>query len=106
MIDKVNKDVVSTLMKGHIPISEPSAVQKAQAPKRLDLSKFQANKRETPGYNDPSGGPDNKKAQPVRVDKKWAEMIPVLVEVVKSIKIVTVLPEPKLWLYHFLNPIV
>jgi preprotein translocase subunit SecA len=70
MIDKVNKDVVSTLMKGHIPISEPSAVQKAQAPKRLDLSKFQANKRETPGYNDPSGGPDNKKAQPVRVDKK------------------------------------
>jgi preprotein translocase subunit SecA len=70
MIDKVNKDVVSTLMKGHIPISEPSAVQKAQAPKRLDLSKFQANKRETPGYNDPSGDPDNKKAQPVRVDKK------------------------------------
>ena len=70
MIDKVNRDVVSTLMKGHIPISEPSAVQKAQAPKRLDLSKFQANKRETPEYNDPSGNPANKKTQPVRVDKK------------------------------------
>ncbi|MCK4920803.1 MAG: preprotein translocase subunit SecA [Bacteroidales bacterium] len=70
VIDKVNKDVVSTLMKGHIPISDSSGVQKAQAPKRLDLSKFEANKNETPKYNDPSGGPDSKKSQPVRVDKK------------------------------------
>jgi preprotein translocase subunit SecA len=38
MIDKVNREVVSTLMKGHIPISDPSGVQKAQAPRRLDLS--------------------------------------------------------------------
>lgn len=70
VIDKVNKDVVSTLMKGHIPISDASGVQKAQAPKRLDLSKFEANKNDTPSYNDPSGGPDSKKVQPVRVDKK------------------------------------
>ncbi|MCF8379661.1 MAG: preprotein translocase subunit SecA [Bacteroidales bacterium] len=70
VIDKINKEVVSTLMKGHIPISDSSGVQKAQAPKRLDLSKFEANKTETPSYNDPSGGPDSKKAQPVRVDKK------------------------------------
>ena len=71
MIDRVNRDVVATLMKGHIPMSDPNAVQKAQAPKRLDLSKFEANREETPQYNDPSGGkPGQKRTQPVRVDKK------------------------------------
>jgi len=73
MIDKVNKDVVSTLMKAHIPLRDPKAVQKAEAPKKMDLSKFAANKQETPGYNDPSGGGDNQKnqrVQPVRVEKK------------------------------------
>lgn len=70
MVDKVNKEVVATLMKGHIPVSDPSAVQKAKEPKRLDLSKFEANKNETPQYNDPSGNPEKKKASPVRVEKK------------------------------------
>ena len=70
IIDKVNREVVATLMKGHIPMGDPSAVQQAQAPKRLDLSKFEANKRDTPEYNDPSGGPERRKAQPVRVEKK------------------------------------
>ena len=72
MIDRVNRDVVATLMKGHIPISDPAAVQKAQAPKRLDLSKFEANREEKQQYNDPSGGgdPRNRKTQPVRVEKK------------------------------------
>lgn len=70
MIDKVNREVVATLMKGHIPISDPSGVQKAQAPRRLDLSKFEANKTDTPKYHDPSGDPEKKKAAPVRVEKK------------------------------------
>ncbi|MFW5645121.1 MAG: SEC-C metal-binding domain-containing protein, partial [Bacteroidota bacterium] len=70
MIDKVNKEVVATLMKGHIPISDTGAVQKAKEPKRLDLSKFEANKHETPQYNDPSGSPGKQKASPVRVEKK------------------------------------
>ncbi len=70
MIDKVNREVVSTLMKGHIPVNDPNTVQRAQAPKRLDLSKFEANREEKPQYNDPSGGPGKRKIQPVRVDKK------------------------------------
>lgn len=73
MIDKVNKDVVSTLMKVHIPLRDPKAVQKAEAPKKMDLSKFAANKQDTPQYNDPSGGGEGQKqqrAQPVRVEKK------------------------------------
>jgi preprotein translocase subunit SecA len=75
MIDKVNKDVVSTLMKAHIPLKDPNIVQRAVAPKKMDLSKFEANKDEMPRYNDPSGGgkaPDGRTQahQPVRVEKK------------------------------------
>ena len=75
MIDKVNKDVVATLMKAHIPIRDPKSVQRAAAPKKMDLSKFEANKDATPRYNDPSGGDRGKDGQtraqqPVRVEKK------------------------------------
>ncbi|MCF8226171.1 MAG: preprotein translocase subunit SecA [Bacteroidales bacterium] len=70
MIDEVNKDVVSTLTKAHIPVRDPKSVQQAQAPKKMDLSKFAANKQETPAYNDPSGGNKQQRAQPVRVEKK------------------------------------
>lgn len=72
MIYRVNKEIISTLMKGHIPISDPGAVEKVQAPRRLDLSRFESNKKEAPGYIDPSkGGPgQDKKVQPVRVEKK------------------------------------
>jgi len=75
MIDKVNKDVVSTLMKAHIPIQDPNSVKRAEAPKKMDLSKFEANKDEMTSYNDPSGGGKAKDGrsqvqQPVRVEKK------------------------------------
>ncbi len=75
MIDKVNKDVVSTLMKAHIPLRDPNSVKRAVAPKKMDLSKFEANKDEASSYNDPSGGGKAKDGrsqvqQPVRVEKK------------------------------------
>jgi preprotein translocase subunit SecA len=75
MIDKVNKDVVATLMKAHIPIRDPNSVQRAAAPRKMDLSKFEANKDEMPRYNDPSGGGKARDGrsqvqQPVRVEKK------------------------------------
>jgi preprotein translocase subunit SecA len=71
MIDVVNRFVVSTLMKGHIQATDPGAVQKAQAPKKLDLSKFETNKADAPPkYNDPGSSPQDKKVQPVRVEKK------------------------------------
>jgi len=75
MIDKVNKDVVSTLMKAHIPLKDPNSVKRAEAPKKMDLSKFEANKDEASSYNDPSGGGKAKDGrsqvqQPVRVEKK------------------------------------
>jgi preprotein translocase subunit SecA len=71
MIFTVNKDIIRTLMKGHIPVADPGVVQKAQPPKRLDLSKFESNKREAPSYIDPSKAANqDKKVQPVRVEKK------------------------------------
>jgi preprotein translocase subunit SecA len=75
MIDKVNKDVVSTLMKAHIPLKDPSSVKKAETRKKMDLSKFEANKDEMSSYKDPSGGGKAKDGrsrvqQPVRVEKK------------------------------------
>lgn len=47
MVDKVNRSVVSTLMKGQIPISDPEQVREAQAPRRSDdRSKYKEQKSE------------------------------------------------------------
>jgi preprotein translocase subunit SecA len=75
MIDKVNREVVSTPMKAHIPLKDPGSVRKGEEPRRTDLSKFRANKDEMPRYNDPSGDGRDKEGrsqaqQPVRVEKK------------------------------------
>ncbi len=69
MIDKINKDVCSVLLRGQIPIRDSSGVQRAQAPKRTDFSKMEANKKE---YQ-PESAPGQKKdehVQPIRVEKK------------------------------------
>jgi preprotein translocase subunit SecA len=66
MLDKINKDVVGVLMRGHIPIRDASGVQNAQQ-RRTDMSKMQTSRND--GLN---GGPDKKdqKVQPVRSEKK------------------------------------
>jgi preprotein translocase subunit SecA len=69
MIDKVNRDVCSILLRGQIPIRDSSGVQRAQAPSRTDFSQMEANKREFQS----EGAPGQKKeehVQPVRVEKK------------------------------------
>jgi preprotein translocase subunit SecA len=73
MVEKMNRDIVSILMKGQLPISDPSQVQRAQAPKRLDLSKYETSKRDVYGTGDGGNGQDTRepqKSQPVRVEKK------------------------------------
>ncbi|MGQ8335381.1 preprotein translocase subunit SecA [Sunxiuqinia sp. A32] len=71
MVQKVNKDVVSTLIKGHIPISDPSQVREAETTKRTDMSKYSTQKSDMPEV---SGGQrerkEPQKLQPVRVEKK------------------------------------
>jgi preprotein translocase subunit SecA len=73
MVEKVNNDIVSLLMKGQIPIRESSQVQKAQAPRRMDLSNLHTQKDEYSGgggSGEPQSNKEQPKAQPVRVEKK------------------------------------
>ena len=75
MVQKVNKDVVSTLMKGHIPISDPNQVREAEASRRTDMSRYSTQKSEMPEMATVGGDQQGrreaqKKVQPVRVEKK------------------------------------
>lgn len=67
MLDKINKAVVSSLMKGYIPVNEPDELREARVRSKLDMSAMKTG-REDPGYHDPSKG--KAKTEPVRVEKK------------------------------------
>ncbi|OFY52798.1 MAG: preprotein translocase subunit SecA [Bacteroidetes bacterium GWF2_49_14] len=79
MVDKVNREVISMLMKGQIPISQPEQVREAQARQKLDMSRYQTSKTDMPSYSPGSvAGPGSeppmpqqpKHIQPIRVEKK------------------------------------
>ncbi len=62
MLQKVNKDIISFLLKARLPVNDPTALKAAEAPSRTDMSKLNA------GRSDLAG--DRRKAEPVRVEKK------------------------------------
>jgi preprotein translocase subunit SecA len=68
MVGEVNKDVVSTLMKGHIPIQDADDVQEAQERRHTDMSRMQTGRSESGSEGTPNQ--EKPKAQPVRVEKK------------------------------------
>ncbi len=72
MLTKVNKDVVSTLMKGHIPTQDPEQVKEAQRRRQVDMSNLRTSKSDFSQYSSTGGGGQdrNQKTEPVRVDKK------------------------------------
>jgi preprotein translocase subunit SecA len=75
MVAKVNKDVVSTLMKGYIPTQDPAQVREAEARKKLDLSRYKTQKSELPNVDNPMDGAntntqERSKPQPVTVEKQ------------------------------------
>jgi len=70
MIDKVNKDIVGVLIRGQLPARDPSAIQKAQAPRRTDYSGMEAQKKEFYGSAQQQGKKKDEPVQPVRVEKK------------------------------------
>lgn len=65
MIERINRDVVSILMKGNIPLQDPEEVKQAEERRKLDMSKFNTTRTEE---NQPEK--EKKKVQPVRVEKK------------------------------------
>jgi preprotein translocase subunit SecA len=73
MVEKVNKDIVSTLMKGHIPLSNPDEVKEAAAQKRTDMSRYRAQKSDMPSANPMDGAntqtQEKSRPEPVRVEK-------------------------------------
>jgi preprotein translocase subunit SecA len=74
MIGKVNKDIVSILAKGHIPMSEPQPVREGFERRGLDMSKLSTSKSEPPTSslrpNRPEAPVEPKHVQPVRVEKR------------------------------------
>ncbi|MBA7531106.1 Protein translocase subunit SecA [subsurface metagenome] len=75
MIDKINKEVANVLMKGQLPVQDPSEVRRGEQPQRTDMSRLQTRKRDFgSSYGEGEGeGQERKQAQkvqPVRVDKK------------------------------------
>ena len=71
MIDRANREIVSILTKGHIPIQNPEQVHEAKAPKKLDMSKFETGRPGSIGESQNSQNrQEEQKVQPVRVEKK------------------------------------
>jgi len=73
MINKVNQDVVSLLMKGTIPAASGDNVREAQRRKQADMSRLRTQKSDFDGYRSGGGGspePRQQQMAPVRVEKK------------------------------------
>ena len=75
LVDKVNKQVVSTLMKGQIPIQNPEQVREAETRRKMDMSRYKTQKSELPGAENAMEGANTQtqersKPQPVTVEKK------------------------------------
>ena len=62
MIQKINKDIISFLIKAKLPVNDPSSVKGAASPTRSDMSKLST------GRSDLAG--NRTKVEPVRVEKK------------------------------------
>jgi preprotein translocase subunit SecA len=67
MIDKINREVVSSLMKAHIPIRESNQVREAKERRKLDMSKYETSRTDAlqAGSNT-----QERNREPVRVEKK------------------------------------
>jgi preprotein translocase subunit SecA len=74
MINKVNKDVVSILMKGRIPQQDTDQVREAQRRRQIDMSNLRTSRSDLSNSSSNTvagGGADkNQKTEPVRVEKK------------------------------------
>jgi preprotein translocase subunit SecA len=73
MVNKVNQDVVSLLMKGTIPAASTDNVREAQRRKQADMSRLRTQKSDYDSYRSGGGGspePRQQQMAPVRVEKK------------------------------------
>jgi preprotein translocase subunit SecA len=73
MIQKVNKEIVSFLFKGNIPLEDSDHVQEVNAPEKTDMSKLQTGRTDVAeggGGGQTNKQPEQRRPEPVRVEKK------------------------------------
>jgi preprotein translocase subunit SecA len=69
MLDESNRQIVSLLTKGYIPMQDPNEVKEAKVPPKTDLSKLKTSRNDV-GSPSENINTENKKTEPVRVEKK------------------------------------
>ena len=71
MVNKVNRQIVSMLTKGHIPMVEPQQVHEGHERRGLDMSKMSTSKSEvSSGAPKPEDTREPQHTQPIRVEKR------------------------------------
>ncbi|MHC1704435.1 MAG: preprotein translocase subunit SecA [Tenuifilaceae bacterium] len=67
MLDKMNREVASILVKAHIPSRDPAQIQEARQHKKLDMSKYETSRTDAlqAGANT-----QERRHEPIRVEKK------------------------------------
>ena len=73
MVDKINNQTVSILMRGQIPVQEPQEVRQAAPEQRQDLSKYREEKQDLTDPNQQAAAQqdtrEQQKREPIRVEK-------------------------------------
>ena len=73
MVDKINNQTVSILMRGQIPVQEPQEVRQAAPEQRQDLSKYREQKQDLSDPNQQAAAQhdtrEQQKREPIRVEK-------------------------------------
>ena len=73
MVDKINNQTVSILMRGQIPVQEPQEVRQAAPEQRQDLSKYREQKQDLTDPNQQAAAQQDTREQqnrePIRVEK-------------------------------------
>ena len=73
MVDKINNQTVSILMRGQIPVQEPQEVCQAAPEQRQDLSKYREQKQDLTDPNQQAAAQqdtrEQQKREPIRVEK-------------------------------------
>ena len=66
MVDKINNQTISILMRGQIPVREPQEVRQAAPEQRQDMSKYQEQKQDLSDPNQQAAASQDTREQPKR----------------------------------------
>ncbi len=69
MLQKINREITSFLLKGNLPIQDPSNVREAQIPRRTDRRRLKEGRQDLLSQSH-SKTQEKQKPQPVKVEKK------------------------------------